>query len=891
MNWLKRTLTRRRHYEELAATIHEHLDEKIADLMDHGMTRDEAERTAHREFGNVTRIEECSREVWEWVRLKGLLHDIRYGARRLCKSPGFTAVAILTLALGIGANTAVFSALNALLLKMLPVQNPQEVYTVLLVNGGTQPPNTSGTGHGNTSFSFPVYQALRNESRVFTSLIAHIPLGFGRVPVRYDNTPTAKAGEEVSGNYFSGLGVAMLRGLGFTEADERDHSSKVVISYSFWTEAFSRDPSALGKTLYIKNVPFTIVGVTPPPFYGVDPGSAVDFWIPLQTRPELNAWGVPVDSGTLYGSPKWWAVPMVARLAPGVSPQQAQQVLQPVFWQAASIGLGTIDPKQWPAHLGFASIQGIGSYEKFDKTPLKIMMALVALVLVIACTNVALLVVARNIARQREFAIRIATGARPSQIFRQLLTESVLLVFAGASLGWILSIGATRALALWARIDTGLAPDRLVLLFTLLTSSLVAFVFSLVPFRSALLLSVDQALKSANQSISQTRRQIRSGNAVIAFQVAMCFTLLVAAGLTVRTLLNYESQDLGMRADDLLIFDVNPQGLTGQERIQSFYNRLLDEIKAVPGVEAASLVQTRFGSGWLNSGGIRLDGRQLQTNSGSKAEVYSNSVGPDFFGTTGISVLQGRDISEADTSANHRVSVVNETFAKEFLNNEALGHHVENGIEIVGVVKDSKYRSVTEKNMPTIYYSLAQAGMHGQVTVEVRSSRDPMSLLPTIERTVHNLDSDLPVQNPMKQTTQFEKSYLTPMLFARLSLGFGVLATILVATGLYGTLVYRLQRRRAEIGIRMALGAARGQVLRMIVNESISIAGIGFGLGIPFSLIVSRLLRSQLYQVTYFDPATFGIAIGVTLFVAVGASLFPAQLASRVDPVEALRAE
>lgn len=820
-----------------------------------------------------------------------LLQDIRRGGRQLSQSPGFAIPAILTLALGIGANTAVFSALNALLLRMLPVRDPQQIYTVLLMNGGTQPPNTNGTGHGNTSFSFPVFEALRSQSRVLTDLIAHVPLGSGKVPVRYGNTPAAAPGEEVSGNYFSALGVPMLRGTALTESDEREHSAKVVLSYSFWTRTFSRNPAAIGETLYIKDVPFTIVGVTSPAFYGVDPGSAVDFWIPLQVRPELNAWGVPASQMTLYGSPKWWAVPMVARLGPGISPQQAQQALQPVFWQAASIGAGTLDAKRWPAHLGFAPIQGIAGYAKFYSTPVKIMMALVGLVLLIACTNVALLVLARNAAREREFAIRIATGARPSRIFRQLLAESALLVLAGAALGWTLALGATRALAVWAKIDTGLAPDRLVLLFTLGIASLVALVFSLAPFRSTMRLSVEQVLRNSSTSMSQSRQQIRSGNVAIAFQIAMCFVLLVAAGLTVRTLLHYESQGLGMDADDLLIFDVNPQGLSGDVQTWSFYNRLLDQVKAVPGVEAASLVQWRPGSGWVSSGGIRLDGKELESSSGSHAEIYSNSVGPDFFHTMGIPVLQGRDITAADTPSSPPVVVVNEDFAREFLREGALGHRIDDGAQIVGVVRNSKYRSVTESGMPTIYHVLAQTGMSGQITVEVRAAAHPMALLPAMQRAVHSLDPNLPLQNPMKQVTQFEKSYVTPELFARLALAFGALAVVLVATGLYGTLVYRLQRRRGEIGIRMALGALRSDVLGMILRESLLIAAAGFAAGLPLSVMVSHLLRSQLYQLSYLDPASFAVAASTTLLVAIGAALVPARRAARIDPIEALRTE
>lgn len=820
-----------------------------------------------------------------------LFQDIRFAIRQLTKSPGFTATAVITLALGIGANTAVFSTLNALLLKLLPVQDPQNIYTVLLMNGGTQPPNTSGTGRGNTSFSFPVYEALRNQSRIFSDLIAHVPLGIGKVPIRHGNIPSTKVGEEVSGNYFSGLGISMAKGSALSRLDESDHSAKVVISYSFWTEAYSRDPAALGQTLYIKSIPFTIVGVTAPTFFGIDPGSAVDFWIPLQTRPELNAWGVPADHGTLYDSPKWWALPMIARLAPGVSAEQAQQALQPIFWQAASTGVGTLDPKRWPAHLGFSPIKGIATYAKSYREPVEIMMALVGLILIIACTNVALLILARNAKRQREFAIRVATGARPSRILRQLLTESVLLVSIGTSLGWVLAFAFTHALAVWAKLETGIAPDYTVLFFTLGTASLVALVFSLVPFWRIFNVSVEQALRHTNQSLSQSGLRVRSGNAAIAFQIALCFTLLVAAGLTLRTLLNYENQDLGMRAENLLVFDVNPQHLTGSVPTESFYNRFLDAMRAVPGVEAASLVQWRPGSGWLQSGGIQLDGKQLLKSSGTRAEVYSNSVGTDFFHTVGIPILQGRDIAGSDGAGSHKVAVVNEEFAREFLSDGALGHQIDKGIEIVGVVKNSKYRSVTESNMPTIYYPLAQTGMAGQITVEIRTAANPMALLPEVQRVTHNLDPDLALLNPMKQATQFEKSYVTPQLFARLALSFGALAVILVATGLYGALVYRMERRRAEIGVRMALGALPGRVLQMILRESLEIAVIGLVLGVPLSLAVSRLLRSQLYHLSDRDLVSYAAATLIAVSVAVLAALVPAYQASRINPVEAIRTE
>ncbi|HXW92746.1 MAG TPA: ABC transporter permease [Terriglobales bacterium] len=824
--------------------------------------------------------------------MKIFMQDLRYALRQLRRTPGFTSAAVLTLALGVGANTAVFSTLNALLLKMLPVDDPEHVYEVVLVNGGTQPPNSDGTGRGNTSFSLPVFEALRQQKRIFSDLVAHVPLGYAKVPVRYSDIPVEKAGEEVSGNYFSGLGVHMIRGLGFTDADETNHNPVVVLSYGFWTESFSRNPAIVGQTLFIKGLPFTILGVTAPGFYGVDPAQAVDFWIPLESRPELNAWGVPATEHTLYGSRKWWALPMAARLRPGITPQQAIAALQPVFWQAATEPLGVLDPKVWPAHLGFEPIRGIGDYADNYRQPIEIMMALVGLVLLIACTNVALLILAKNAARQREFAVRMAIGARASRMFRQLLAESALLVAAGALLGWALAIGATRTLAIWARIDAGLAPDVHVLLFTLAIATLTAFVFGLVPLGSTLEISIEQELRgSSSTSFGRTRR--RAGNLTVGMQVAMCLALLVASCLSVRSLLHYQRQDLGMQAERLLVFDLSPQGVTTKGQAWSFYERLLERVRAIPGVATVSLVRTRPGSGWVNSSGITLDGVDLGHDAPAHGEVDENAVGPDFFHTLGAPVLEGRDISEADTPSSPPVVLVNETFARQFLKNGALGHKVGGlpGGEIVGVVKDTKFARVRERQLPVVYYPLSQSGMLGQISVEVRTAGDPMALLGAVRRAVQELDPNLPVQKPMTQAAQFAETYVTATLFTRLALGFGILAVVLVASGLYGTLAYRVARRTGEIGVRMALGAPRETVLWMIVRESLVIFGVGAACGLPLSLLVSRLLRSQLYQLSYLDSTSFALAMALTSAVAMASALLPARRAAKVDPMVALRYE
>jgi predicted permease len=776
---------------------------------------------------------------------------------------------------------------------MLPVRAPQHVYAVVLVNGGTQPPNTDGTGNGNTSFSFPVFQALRQEKRVFSDLIAHVPLGYGKVPVRYGNTPTEKQGEEVSGNYFSGLGVHILRGIGFTAPDEDNHNPVVVLSYNYWTEAFSRKPDVIGRTLYIKSIPFTIIGVTAPGFYGVQPAQVVDFWIPLQTRPELNAWGVPATDHALLSSTKWWALPMVARLQPGITPQQAEQALQPAFWQAATAPLGKLYFKSWPAHLGFEPIRGIGNYAESYREPVKIMMVLVGLVLLIACTNVALLILARSSARAREFAVRMAIGAHSFRIFRQLLIESLLLVAGGAGLGWALAIAATKALAVWARIDSGFAPDQSVLFFTLLIASVTALAFGLIPLQATLRISIERELRSSSSGLSLSRTRVRAGNLAGAMQVAMCFALLVASCLSVRSLLNYQRQDLGMRAERLLVFDLNPQGFAINTQALSFYDRLLEQVKAVPQVEAASLVRTRPGSGWRNSSGITVDGHDMRQDAPPHVSISDNWVGPDFFQTLGIQVLLGRGISDADTPASPRIAVVNESFAKRLLQNGALGHRIGDlpGAEIVGVVKDSKYARVREEEMPAVYYPLTQTGMLGQITIEVGTAGDPMALLPAMRRVVREIDPDLPLQKPMTQAAQFAETYVTPRLFARLAMGFGILAVVLVASGIYGTLAYRVQRRTNEIGVRMALGARHASVLWMVTRESLVMLGIGVAFGFPISLVVSQFLRSQLYELSYLDSVSFTIAILSTFSIAIAAALIPARCAVKVDPMVALRYE
>jgi len=824
--------------------------------------------------------------------MNGLLQDLKYALRQLHKSPGFAFVAVITLALGIGANTAVFSVMDAVLLRLLPVRDPHRLF-FLQIASGNQPPGAGNTGNGNTSFSEPVFEALRQRSDVFEDVIAYVPLGLGKVAVRFGDAPEEANGDEVSGNFFSGLSVDVAQGRPLTLQDEKEHAQVAVISHDYWTRRFARDSAVLNKTLLIKNVPFTIIGIATRGFPGVEPATSTDFWVPLQNRTELNAWGMPSDGQTLYAAPKWWCLPLMARLRKNVTPMQAQNAVQATFGEAAKIGIGNIDPKQWKPLLGFDPAKGIEGYNQQYREPLQILMGLVFLVLLIACTNVALLIMARNEARQREFSLRMAVGAGSARLFRQLLTESFLLVMVGAGFGWMFALAATRALAAWSGIESGLDPDRNVLLFTIGISVVSALAFGLTPLWIALRVPASGVLRATSTNITQDRHRAVAGRLLMSAQVTICVLLLLSAGLLLRTLRNYETQDLGLRPDGLLVFGITPQNSRSVQQTLNFYRDLLDRLRALPAVESATIMENRIGSGWSNNNDDALDGVNLSEKLGNSAIIRSNNVGPDYFHVLGIPILQGRDFSDADLPTSPAVALVNETFVKRFLpNTNPLGHKIRDNRTIIGVVRNSKYTSVNEEPMPMAYYPSFQVLSAGETQhVEVRTHGEPLDLLPTIRQEIHEIDPNVPLEKPTTQRAQFEQSYSEPTMFARLGGFFGGLAVLLVATGLYGTLSYRTNRRTAEIGTRMALGAQRRQVLWMIMRECVLIASVGVAAGLPIGLVCCRLLTSMLYQLSPFDPISFAIAVVCVTCVSGLAAFLPAWRAAKVDPTVALRYE
>ena len=800
-----------------------------------------------------------------------LLRELRYAGRQLYNSPWFTVTVVLTLALGIGANTAVFSVMNAVLLKSLPVPNPQEL-VYLHVPGG-QPNGAGNTGDSETSFSEPVFEDLRQDHRAFSDLIAFVPLAIGKVAVRFGDTPEEVEGNMVSGNFFSGLGVSLARGRGFTLDDERAHSSVAVLSYSYWTRRFARNPAILGQTIYIKGNAFTIIGIGPEGFFGVEPGQSTDLWIPLQTRPDLNAWGSAPEYNTVYGTPTWWCLELMARLAPGVSPTQAVAEITPRFQRVAYTGLSAPDPKAQKVTLKFQPARGIEGLDTGGdyRTGVTVLMTLVGLVLLIACTNAAMLLVAKKSARQREFSLRLALGASRWQIFRQLLLESSLLVTMGAALGWLFALAATRALAVWSRIETGLVPDRTVLVFTLAICAGAALLFGLAPLIPALRVPVLGGLKMSAATAYVNPSSKWSGKDLNTTHFAYCIIL-------------YEEEARQHRG-------ITPQKTSSTAQYLQFYRSLLDRLRSLPGVESATFAENRPGSGWSDNNAATIDG---VAHTYHDAPLRSNDIGPDFFHVMGVPVVNGRDISDADTETSPRVVLVNETFSKKLMPGvNPIGHQLgsKSPRTIVGVVKDSKYTSVDEKPIPMAYYPWSQVGGITHLEVEVRVRGTATALLPSITATVRALDPNLPLENPMTQEAVFEQSYSQQRMFSRLSAFFGILAALLVAIGLYGTLAYRLARRTSEIGVRMAVGARPSQVLRMLLRESLIVAGIGMTFGLAIALASAGLMQSMLFGMKARDPITFIAAFSGVLVVSLTASFLPARKAAAIAPMQALRTE
>lgn len=824
-----------------------------------------------------------------------LTQGFRYTLRQLSKSPVFAAVCILTIALGIGANTAIFSVMNAVVLRTVPVPNPQQLVYFHLKN---QPLSTSQTGFGDMSMSMPVFEAMRTRQDVFKDVIGFAPLAFEKVAVRIGAEPEEVLGEMVSGNFFSGLEVQPVLGRAFTPEDESTHAPITVLSYSWWRRRFGSDKEILGKRLYVKGVPITIVGVAPPGFGGVDPIHAnMDFWIPLQNRPEFNAWGTPPTDHTLYGSPEWLALDMLGRLQPGISTEQAAAQLTPAF-QNTLASASPVDPRDQKPLLVLSNVRGVEDLRGDYEHPLRFLMSMVSLVLLIACANVMMLMLARNAGRLPEFCLRQALGANARALFLQLFQETAVLVAAGTILGWLFAGGATQALTAWSGVDIFIEPNKQVLLFTGGIAAIVAIAFGLAPMPFLSRLPLNLALRSSGGAVSAGRNHLWGRKLVVALQISLCMVLLCAGGVLYRTLRNLKSSDLGMRTAGLLVFGVSPQSnIHSDADAVRFHTSLLEQMRALPGVDSATIMQVRIGSGGSDNDGVLVDGRNPLPNR-PFAAVRVNLVGSAFLRTLGIPLRQGRDIQNSDTANSPKVVIVNQTFVDRYLHGgEALGHHIavvgdpKTQYTIAGVAGNSRYTEVREENRPMAYVPFGQTqGVLG-MQYELHTTGDPKVLIKEAAKVVHDTDPDLPLEKPITQQDQFDESISRERLIANLSVFFAALAGFLVAIGLYGTISYGVSRRTMEIGVRIALGAQRRDVLRMFLVESLSVAAFGLALGIPASLAVATTLRSMVYGLSPSDPLTIVLALAGIATITLAAAIFPARRAASVDPMRALRME
>jgi predicted permease len=476
-------------------------------------------------------------------------------------------------------------------------------------------------------------------------------------------------------------------------------------------------------------------------------------------------------------------------------------------------------------------------------------------------------------------------------LLRQLITESLVLVIAAGALAWGFAQLATRMLGRWALIEASLAPDKTVLLFTLGVLAFAAVLFGLAPFRAAIAGGAELALKTSAATSSADAGKTQTGRLIVALQMALCLVLLVGGGLLIRTLRNLENIPLGMQTDGLVVFGLNPQSLHSETQVISFYQELQRRLRVLPGVESVTVMNDRLGSGWSNNSNVTIDGRDPNVANGSSTLVRQNDVGPDFFHTLDVPVVLGREFTDADTATSPKVAVVNELLAQQFLPNQnPLGHRIKDTV-IVGVVKNHKYRSMNEEPVPMAWWAYTQAAEEGPMNVEMRVRGDALAILPEVRKVVAQMDPDVPLIQPMLQRKQFERTISQQLMFARLGEFFGLLAIVLVATGLYGTLAYRVNMRTAEIGVRMAVGARRGQVVWMILKGSLLLTAIGVVMGVPLAMVVGRALTSSLYGVKPLDAASYLLAVAGVALVALAASAVPASRAANVDPLKALRAE
>ena len=846
--------------------------------------------------------------------MDGFLKDLRFTVRNMGRRPGLAVVIALSLALGIGANTAIFSLIRTVLLKGLPVHDPERL-VLLHWHAETWPGGLNQSGSGgprnpayqtsSRSQAYPFFREIHNQSDLFGSVFAFAPLGSDRrnITVTADNSAERVDGEMVSGDYFRGLGVAPAAGRLIAESDEQQDAQVAVLSFAYWTRRFVADPSIVGRSININSLPFMVVGVASSRFFGVQPGRVPDVWVPMLNRAELVPWGFrPANTPFLLDARGYWWAHVMARLKPGVSEREAQARVDALFQAFAADALPELNRAKAP-HIGFEpGARGIDSLRAAYEQPLMLLMGMVGLVLLIACANVAVLLLSRAMARRREFALRLSLGAGRGRLIRQLLTESLLMAGAGGLLGVLFAGWTSRGLLLLVPPDRRPLIDAPVDGFTLgfaaAISIATALLFGLAPAIVSTRVDLLPAMKQAGSgqvSSEHPAHKIWSTTFVVV-QIALSLVLLVGAGLLIRTLNNLHDQPTGIDQDRLLVFgvDASQNGYSG-DRLAALYEELIKRLAAAPGVEAASAARLRLFSGWVSNGSISIPGVEPKAS----RNLNTNAVGPEFAKTTGMRLLAGRDITWADVEGKRRVAVVTEEMARYFFGDlNVLGRRYSPGntydgsidYEIIGVVSNARYSQVRGDFPRTAYLPFtANRGVLRGLYFHVRTAGDPLALASTVRAVVQGLDPSLPIAELDSMSNHIGTSLWQESLFARLTGVFSGLALALACIGLYGTISYGVGRRRSEIAVRMALGARYSQVLWMVLRQALVLAAAGVIVGVPLALWSSRYLGSLLYGLSPRDPVTIALTGLVLIVVASLAGYLPARRAALVDPARALK--
>jgi predicted permease len=895
--------------QELDEELRYHVERKTEENVAKGMSAEEARRAARIELGGIEQVKEQVRAARAGAWMGTVAQDTRFGLRMLRKNAGFTAVAVLTLALGIGANTAMFSLTDQVLLRFLPVTHPEQL-VIVRSPGPNLPGYSTGDGDSAEIFSYPMYQDLRDHNPAFSGLLARSKF-LASVAGRDGSEPAQ--GELVSGNYFDVLGVGPALGRVFTAGDETAPGANpvVVLSYGYWRGHFGGDPGILNKPLIVSETPLTIVGVSRAGFSGVQVGQEPDIFVPITMKKQMMPSWKNVVEDRRDRRNRWVAI--LGRLKPGFTRTTAEAAMQPSY-RAILESDATISglplSEQFRKRYVEKQIElapgarGRPILQRNEGTRIVALMAMVGIILLIACANLAGLLVARGEARQHEIGVRLALGATRARIVRQLLTESFLLTAAAVAAGVALASWILKGLA--GPLEDGFdfvgfeaRLDFRVLAFAAGLAVITGMLFGLAPALRATRPDVQAALKEQGSNATEAKGNVRTRRGLMISQIALTTMLLCAAGLFVRSLMNLKNVNLGLQTDHVIEFSIAPElnRYTPAQTI-ALGDHLREGIRALPGVRSVSAAEIRILADTDASSNVTVEGYSAREH--EDMNVRTNWVGPSYFATMGTALMSGREFAESDKEGGQKVAIINERMARRFFaGRNPIGLHFAFGsgnevgpdIEIVGVVQDSKHATVSGDIEPYAYLPYAQFSNLGRLTFYVRTQQDPSALAATLRKTVQAYDSNLPVFDIRTLSEQRDENIFPERLMAALSICFGALASLLAAIGLYGVMAYMVTLRTREIGIRAALGATRGNIAWLILREAIGMSAAGLVAGLSAALATGRLIQSQLFEVKPNDPLALVTAAVLLLAVVILAAWLPARRAMRVDPMVALRYE